>query len=184
MVCEPIAAVECVLDPPGAGPRRPSVRIRQVRPGDGAAILRMHDRCSPATRHARWLGPGSMFPTSYLRSLLAGGAEHIAVVAVSGDRPCGVVGLASAAATSDGWRELGLLVEDAYQSRGVGMLMLTSLVGLLAADENLCASALFENGWLLGKLARFGTLTIRHDCGVSHARVVRARRGPRRAAEA
>jgi GNAT superfamily N-acetyltransferase len=181
MVCDPAIDGARTLHPRPleAEPARDGFRVRRVRPSDGPAVLEMHARCSPATRYARWLGPGSMFPKPYLRALLAGRAEHIAVVAVAEDRPGCVVGLASAAVTSDGWRELGLLVEDHYQSQGIGMLLLTSLVGLLQPDEDLCASALFENCWLLGKLARFGAMTIRHDCGVSHARVVRPRLEPR-----
>ncbi|MCV7103582.1 hypothetical protein [Mycobacterium palustre] len=108
--------------------------------------------------------------------MLAGSAEHIALVAVCERQPDEVIGLASAGLTSDGWRELGLLVEDRYQSRGIGMSMLTILVNLLDRDQSLCASALFENCRLLDKLARFGTVTIRHECGISYARVIRALR--------
>src|SRR5262249_35283682 len=96
---------------------------------------------------------------------------HIALVAVCDRQPDGVIGLASAALTPDGRRELGLLVEDRYQTQGIGMLMLNSLIGLLDRDEDLCASALYENRWLIAKLARFGTLTTRHDHGIIHSRV-------------
>src|SRR5262249_8574096 len=109
----------------------------------------------------------------YLRSLLAGTDEHPALVAVSDFQPWGVIGLISAASTTDGWWELGLLIEDRYQRQGVGNLLLGSLIDLLNPDEGLCATALFEKGWLLGKLARFGTVTSHIDQGIIHARVVR-----------
>lgn len=149
------------------------IRVRQVRPTDGAAVLQMYERCSPATRYARWLAPNPVFPTPYLQSLLTGGEQHIAVVAVAACRPAGVVGLASAALTSEGCRELGLLVEDRCQAQGIGTLMLDSLAGLLGREEGLCASILFENHRLLDKLARFGAVAAQHDFGVIHARVNR-----------
>jgi GNAT superfamily N-acetyltransferase len=133
----------------------------------------MHERCSRATGYYRWLGPSPVFPKAYLRSLLAGTCEHIALVAISDGQPGNAVGLASAALTSDGWRELGLLVEDRYQAQGIGMLMLNTLVDLLDRDEDLCASVLFENHWLLAKLARFGAIVAHIDQGVIHARVSR-----------
>jgi GNAT superfamily N-acetyltransferase len=108
---------------------------------------------------------------SYLRSVMAGAADHIAVVAIAGSRPGRLIGLASAALTSDGSRELGLLVEDQYQAQGIGTMMLDTLRESLDPDEPLCAYALAENRWLLAKLARFGTLAIDHDFGVFYARV-------------
>lgn len=151
---------------------RRSVRVRPIRPTDGAAVLAMHERCSRETRHARWLGPSANFPSSYLNSLMAGAADHVAVVAVVGDF-AGVIGLTSAGMTSDDGRELGILVEDHHQAEGVGRMMLDSLMGLLEPDEAVCACSFPENRWLLGKLARFGTLTIHHDSGLIHAHVER-----------
>lgn len=161
---------------PAGIPRRHPLRIRRLRRADGAAVLRMHERCSPATRYARWLGPGSTFPSAYLRSLMADVAEHPALVATCPGRPGEVAGLASAAWTPQGCWELGLLVEDRYQRSGIGTLLLTRLVDLVGPEAELCASALFANGALLAKLARFGTLSLHHDSGISHARVVRVPR--------
>jgi GNAT superfamily N-acetyltransferase len=155
---------------------RPLVRVRRVRPTDGAALLQMYERCGPATRYARWLAPNPVFPKPYLQSLLTGGEQHIAVVALADCRPAGVVGLASAALTPDGCRELGFLVEDRCQAQGIGTLMLDALAGLLGREEGLCASTLFENHRLLDKLARFGTVAAQHDYGVIHARVSRVSR--------
>jgi GNAT superfamily N-acetyltransferase len=102
---------------------------------------------------------------------MAGAADHIAVVATVDSRPGRLIGLASAALTSDGSRELGLLVEDQYQAQGIGTMMMDALRDSLDPDEPLCAYALAENRWLLGKLARFGALTIDHEFGVFYARV-------------
>lgn len=134
----------------------------------------MHARCSRQTRYSRWLAPSTAFPRSYLHSLLAGTAEHIAVVAVADGQPDEVIGLASAALTSVGRRELGILVEDHCQAQGVGKLMLGCLTELVDPTEPLCAFALAENRWLLGKLARLGTLTFHHDSGFIEVDVDRA----------
>ena len=105
----------------------------------------MHARCSRQTRYSRWLAPSTAFPQSYLHSLLAGTAAHIAVVAVADGQPDDVIGLASAALTSVGRRELGILVEDRYQAQGVGKLMLGRLMELVDPTEPICAFALAEN---------------------------------------
>lgn len=136
-------------------------------------MLSMHERCSRETRYGRWLTPAAHFPGAYLRSVLAGTAEQIAVVAICESHPERVVGLASAALTSDGERELGILVEDPYQGQGIGSLMLDCLLALLDPNEDLYAFSLTENRWLLDKLARYGTVTIRHDHGVSQAYIGR-----------
>ena len=132
----------------------------------------MHARCSRETRYSRWLGPSSHFPLTYLQSLLAGAPEHLAVVAVADGQPERVIGLASAALASGRW-ELGILVEDRHQAQGTGTLMLDTLMGLLDQNEPVYASSLSANRWLLAKLARFGTVRISHDFGVSHAHVDR-----------
>ena len=146
--------------------------MRPTRFSDRAAVLEMHERCSRQTRYSRWLGPSSHFPLTYLHSLLAGVPEHLAVVAVADGQPERVIGLASAALASDRW-ELGILVEDRHQAQGTGRLMLDSLMELLDPNESLYASSLSVNRWLLGKLARFGSVRISHDLGVSHAYVDR-----------
>jgi hypothetical protein len=154
--------------------RSPLVALRRVRPNDGPALIRMHQRCGLATRYSRWLAPSSVFPESYLRSLLACRPEHIAIVAVCSGHVSRIVGLASAAATSDGSRELGILIEDQYQRLGIGRTMLGALMNLIGPDEGLQVSALFENQWLVDKLSRFGTVVTHLDNGVIDARVIRS----------
>ncbi|WAJ43689.1 hypothetical protein OK015_21235 [Mycobacterium sp. Aquia_216] len=122
------------------------------------------------------MAPSSIFPGSYLRSLLACSPEHIAIAAVCGGRSSRIVGLASAAATPDGCRELGFLIEDQYQRLGIGNAMLSTLMNLIGPDEGLQVSALFENHWLVGKLSRFGTVVTHLDNNIIDARVIRAPR--------
>lgn len=155
--------------------RPPAVHVRQLSSTDGAALLRMHERCSLATRYSRWLTPNPAFPKLYLQSLLACTTEHIAVVAVCDRQPQEVIGLASAAVDSEGWWELGFLIEDRFHTCGIGTLMLGSLTNLLGPNDRLCASALCQNGWMVGKLARVGLVTTQHDGSVIQLRIQRRR---------
>jgi GNAT superfamily N-acetyltransferase len=120
---------------------------------------------------ARWLGLSSQFPTPYLDGVLACSPDHIAIVGVIEGQ---LIGLASAALTLDGTREVALLVEDRHQGAGIGMKMLDALVDSLGMHEDLCADALFENRRLLRKLARYGTVRLTCACGVCHACVARS----------
>jgi GNAT superfamily N-acetyltransferase len=135
----------------------------------------MHARCDRETRYSRWLAPLAGFPSSYLHSVLACAEDHLAVVAVAVPdcEPRAVVGLASAAQTFNGWRELGFLVEDRYQAQGVGRMMLASLLELLDPNDALCAYALGENRWLLDKLVALGAVRISSEAGVIFALVDR-----------
>jgi GNAT superfamily N-acetyltransferase len=153
------------------GAQQLRVHIRPVAPTDRAALLAMFDRCSRATRLARWLGLSSQFPTPYLDGVLACSPDHIAIVGVIEGQ---LIGLASAALTLDGTREVALLVEDRHQGAGIGMKMLDALVDSLGMHEDLCADALFENRRLLRKLARYGTVRLTCACGVCHACVARS----------
>ena len=155
----------------------PCVNVRRMTAADRSAVLRMHARCSRETRNSRWMGPSTNFPLAYLRSLLAGGAEHIGVVSVADCELKCVIGLASAAMTSDGCWELGVLVEDRFQAQGIGRLMMDFVMELLDPHQPVCAYSLTENRWLLAKLARFGTVKIHHDFDVSSAWVDRAPAG-------
>ena len=110
---------------------------------------------------------------SHLRSVLAGTIQQIVVVAACDELPERVVGIASAALTSDGTREIGVLVEDRYQAQGIGRSMLDCLIGLLDPSEHLSAISSAENRWLLRKLARYGTVTLHHEYGLIRARIDR-----------
>jgi GNAT superfamily N-acetyltransferase len=100
--------------------------IRAVRQEDAAALAAMFGRCSRDTRYRRFHGPVAEIPASYLRRCLDG--RHRAFVAeLSGAGH--IVGLASAGPVLDdpGVHEAGVLVEDAWQRRGVGKLLLARL---------------------------------------------------------
>jgi len=126
----------------------------------------MHRRCSPASRYHRWHAPLPEMPERYLAGVLAGAAEHLALVAVSGGQ---IVAVASAVQHQDVW-ELGILVEDRYQRRGLGSALLAALLGAIPADR-LQIDLLVERAGLLRPLGRLGRVTVDWQDEVVHARI-------------
>jgi GNAT superfamily N-acetyltransferase len=106
--------------------------VEPVRPSDELGLTELFARCSAESVRLRFFGPRTALPAGYLRDVLAGEPErHDAVVAR--DRATGaIVGLASLGAGSAAGAdvpELGVLVADAWQRRGIG----TALANLLVA---------------------------------------------------
>jgi GNAT superfamily N-acetyltransferase len=131
-------------------------RIRQAVPDDRAALEAMLARCTPATRHGRFHAPVRSFPEPYLGEALAGRPEHFALVA---EHDGAAIALASCRIDPDGGAELGLLVEDRWQRRGIGTRLLNRLI---QHADNLClrpmrAKVLAEQAWILRILRTHGT---------------------------
>jgi GNAT superfamily N-acetyltransferase len=135
----------------------------------------MFDRCTPSTRYRRFHGPVKAIPERYLADALSGSPFHYALVACpetvqdlnSGPGPDpgqrrgpggGIVALASCRAVDEGAAELGVLIEDAWQRRGLG----TRLIGDLAAHAAnaglrvLEAQLLAEQSWITRLLRPYG----------------------------
>jgi GNAT superfamily N-acetyltransferase len=121
----------------------PVVVVRRARGADAAALEEMLDRCSAETRYRRFHGAGSWLPAAYLRRCLSGEppAQEVRVVesvdraaSEASGRPC-LVGLASACPVLDTphVREVSALVEDRWQRRGIGRLLLGELCACLSA---------------------------------------------------
>jgi GNAT superfamily N-acetyltransferase len=139
--------------------------VRQAGTGDRAALVAMFQRCSPTTVYQRFHGQVRGWPRAYLDEALAGEDVHYAVVCYSG---CEAVALASYRTGEPGAAELGILIEDAWQRRGLGGLLLSRLV-THAADHGirmLHAQMLTEQDWIIGMLARHGSWTSAFGRGV------------------
>lgn len=143
-----------------------SIAVTPLTPCDADALLEMHERCSPDSRFRRWHGHVRSFPKRYLAALLAPGDEQLAVIA---RHEGAVIGFASAARVGVSTRELGILVEDGWQGRGVGVLLLTLLVRLCieAHTRTLTAEVLADDAGLLRPLGRFGEVR----CTLSHGTI-------------
>jgi GNAT superfamily N-acetyltransferase len=140
--------------------------VRRAAAGDRPALERMLARCTGQTRYRRFHGPVTVFPERYLTEALSGSPLHFALVArldEDGAEEAGtIVALASCRAVDEGVAELGILVEDEWQRRGVGSDLLREIVAYAARTglRALQAQVLADQPWIVGLLRRHGTCTV------------------------
>lgn len=139
--------------PAAAGPVAAAVPAVRVRPfdetgdADTAALVRMFARLSPTSVFRRFFAPVPRLEGALLRALTAVDHDrHEALVAEAGGE---IVGVARYVRSADdpSRADVAVTVEDAWQRRGVGSLLLRRL-GRLASDrgiERLTADVLTEN---------------------------------------
>jgi len=173
------------VDVPPASVAAGTCSVRQAAARDRPALERMLARCTRQTRYRRFHGPVKVFPERYLTEALSGSPLHFALVACLDEDAEGdgivvdgtvvdgtvvdgtvvdgtVVALASCRAVDEGVAELGILVEDEWQRRGVGSDLLREIVAYAARTglRALQAQVLAEQPWIVGLLRRHGTCTI------------------------
>ncbi len=137
------------------------IRIAVLRRPDSEALLAMLGRCSPLTLYRRFHGITD--GTFFARQVLAEVEDQNSYLAWNGDRCVGLGSLGRGPDTAD----IGVLVEDSWQRRGVGTKLSIALlrqarewrVPLLRAD------VLAENAFTLRALARMGPTKTSLDCG-------------------
>lgn len=143
----------------------PGLRIRQAVPDDREVLAAMLTRCTVATRHRRFHSPAWSFPEPYFSEALAVHEGHFALVA---EQDGAAVALASCVSEPDGGAELGILVEDRWQRRGIGTRLLGGL--LQHADRHglrpLKARVLTEQAWILPVLRNYGTCQTAYNFNV------------------
>lgn len=146
----------------------PVVRIGQA--GDAAAVSRMHARCSPEVLLRRYHVPMPRLTWRTARRLVCppGGGS---LVAVTGGE---VVGMAVVAPLGERVMEVGLLVEDRWQHRGVGSTLLYQAARLAVrrgAADLLCVMRA-DNRSLLPTVQRSGlTCRLRANADVVDVRI-------------
>ena len=139
---------------PGPSHDGRTLRVRAVSPEDGAKLGRMLSRLSLRTIYQRFHAPYPRVPGWALAGMVE--ADHHgkeALVAVAGDE---IVGHAMYVRTGHrGEAEVAVVVEDAWQSRGVGRLLLTELAAQACSwgIRHFTGSVLGENRRALGALA-------------------------------
>jgi GNAT superfamily N-acetyltransferase len=107
--------------------------IEAVRAADAEELDALMARCSVETRYRRFFVPIRALPAEYRAGVLAGDpARHDAIAtrlpATSPPAPSGrIVALASLVAGPE-HAELGVLVEDGWQRRGLGTALVVELV--------------------------------------------------------
>jgi len=171
-----LVIVEVAPSTPGAaGPGPRDLLVRPARPRDRAALESMFGRCTPQTIYRRFHGQVKAFPRAYLAEALAGVPAHFALVACDGPR---VVALASLRLAEPGSREaaeLGILIEDSWQRRGLGRKLLAGLIA--HADSlglpDLQAQMLTEEDWIMSLLSPYGECASVFSPGVREVRLRR-----------
>lgn len=145
--------------------------VRRALPGDRAALEAMFSRCDLQTRYRRFHAPVHVIPETYLTAVLSGQPDFYALVAFG---PCGTItALASAHITASGISEtdameIGILVEDTSQRRGLGRLLLERIVGEARhrGIRVIEAVILREQTWILRQLRAYGAYETASGHGV------------------
>lgn len=151
-----------------------AVAVRPPDLSDGRLLADMHARCTDLSRLRRWLAPLDRIPPGYLARVLADTPDHVALVAATTDESPALLALVSAGRTDEQSWEVGVLVEDRFQNRGLGRYLIERLVARLPEPWSaLVGDAFVDNPQPLRQLARFGRLSVTSDHGVVHAVVVR-----------
>jgi GNAT superfamily N-acetyltransferase len=126
----------------------------------------MHARCSLQSRIDRWRAPLREIPPTYLADALTGRPGHFALVSRCGRH--GLVALGSAVQNAPGLWELGVLVDDGHQRRGIGSAMVAALIcsAQTRGARRVLAEVGSERRALLAPLSQFGTVRLRlgPDC--------------------
>ena len=117
-----------------------TILIRPVMPDDRGLFLAAWEQVSPASRQRRFLGPKSELTEEELDFYTqVDGHHHIAIGALSldstGETDAGIaVARIIRAEDEPDAGELGILVVDAWQGRGVGRVLMPRLLQLAAAE--------------------------------------------------
>ncbi|HEX7189863.1 MAG TPA: GNAT family N-acetyltransferase [Actinomycetes bacterium] len=125
------------------------VRVRPVANTDEKALVELAGRLSDRTVYLRFFSLNRKSATRYLRGLARpGDPDHDAVLAEVGGA---VVGVAGWDRLTEVEAEVALLVDDAHQQRGIGMLLLEEIRSRAAAAgvQKLVADTLPENHRML-----------------------------------
>lgn len=177
--------------PFGRAPARPVIPhpyiglvCRPFAPGDLPAVLAMLGRCSRETLFRRF--HGATDGTFHALDLASRG-DHQTLGAWVGSECVGIASLIPGTDTSDpdpcyldsrdpdlrDLGHLGVLVEDGWQRRGVGNVLLNHLADCARAVgvSAMHADVLAENRWAIRMLSQFGTVYAHQSWGVYSATV-------------
>ena len=126
----------------------PELEVRPIGPGDGERLRRLFGRLSPDTVYRRFFTLFQAPPPGVLNYLAAvDHHDHEGLVALDGDE---IVAVARWDRPAGGGpeAEVSILVEDAWQHRGLGRALMRTLVTEAARRDitALTADVLTENG--------------------------------------
>jgi AcrR family transcriptional regulator/RimJ/RimL family protein N-acetyltransferase len=141
-----------------------TVWIRLARPEDSDAVAAMHERCSEQTLFRRYLTAVGRWRDITLRRL-TGGHRGATLVAMSEEGTIVGLGHVFPDSPTDGHSaEIAVIVEDAYQGRGIGLRLVSHMLELaerLGFDE-VVATVLAQNNEMLRVLDSTRLVWTRH----------------------
>jgi GNAT superfamily N-acetyltransferase len=151
------------------------MKLRSLRPSDREELKALGNRCSPESLRYRFLISIKMLPDEMLNRLLnVDGAQRVALVVVQGDcetKQIVAVGRYNAIEERPQVAEVAFLVEDAFQKRGIGTLLLDALaeVGRDHGITHFAADVLVDNHTMLNVFRAAGYALESHaSFGVTH----------------
>ncbi|MEU9506645.1 GNAT family N-acetyltransferase [Micromonospora sp. NPDC048170] len=135
-----------------------TVQLRPIRPSDGPGIVAMHSRFSERTRYLRYFSPYPRIPQRDLQRFVnVDHRDREAFVVLVGDRIV-AVGRYERLGPQAPEAEVAFVVEDAYQGRGIGSVLLEHLADAASRNDiaNFVAEVLPANGAMLRVFSDFG----------------------------
>jgi GNAT superfamily N-acetyltransferase len=151
------------------------VLVREAAPSDSPLVAALHARCSPESRRARFLSPTARLDDEQLRELVGPeGGRAVLALTVDGGSAIGLADLRLGARPGDmAPASVGVLVDDAWQGRGLGTALLRrlaetagelgvgELTGTVPVDEARITRLLDRAGLRPSAVLADGTLRLR-----------------------
>jgi RimJ/RimL family protein N-acetyltransferase len=161
--------------------------LRPIRPGDAPALTRLYDRLSPETEYQRFFAVMRRLPPDWARILAD--VDHNRRAAIVALDPGGeLLGVARYGVLADpGEAEIALVVQDAWQRRGPGTMLLSALLEHAESRgiARFLAYVLADNHRMMRLIGRVGRVTERSiGGGVASLRFTRLPVSPDRPAAA
>lgn len=138
--------------------------VRPATPSDAPRLVAMFERSSPETRYARFMAPLRHFPAAHLVDVVQSSPVRRSWVIedLASGRVVGVGSWFRNQAGAPDVAEVGLLIEDTFQHRGLGTALLDELAAS-AGDEGVTtfvAETLAGARHVRRMLQRLGATTI------------------------
>jgi len=132
-----------------------AIEIAPAGPAALEEVEAMVARCSAEALFHRF--HGVVGPAARAAALLAGGAQEVFLARRAGR----CVGVASLAGDGGRCPHIGVLVEDAWQRRGIGSALIATVAAAARrrGADAIAAEILSEDRFILGILARIGPVT-------------------------